>query len=234
MAACPAWYIRSRFGIAGLSAKNESSGRAGVLPSSTSALSPRSFTQSGSPTGATAASPSSAPRSTIVSRRGSRPSARASFGKCAQANSVPEASRSSRRDGAWRFIGMASPPLEFRRHHQQRQRLLAALGLAYGLSRFRRCERAERGFEHHLGIDTILHPLRIEVGDVEALGEPIDPGCLVIGEALRRRRPPQRLAELSLRANHTDRIAPHAGRAPHRHDPLARTFELAARFGPRF
>ena len=49
--------------------------------------------QSGSPTGATAASPSSAPRSTMVSSRGSRPSARASLGANAQANSVPEASQ---------------------------------------------------------------------------------------------------------------------------------------------
>ena len=59
----------------------QAGGRAGGLPSSVSALSPRSATQSGSPTGATAASPSSAPRSTITSRRGSRPSARATFGR---------------------------------------------------------------------------------------------------------------------------------------------------------
>ena len=88
---------RCRFGIAGLSAKNESSGSAGVLPSSVSALSPRSLTQSGSPTGATAASPSSAPRSTMVSMRGSRPSARASFGRNGQANSTPAPASSSRR-----------------------------------------------------------------------------------------------------------------------------------------
>ena len=56
-----------------------------------SALSPRSFTQSGSPTGATAASPSSAPRRMMVSMRGSRPSARASFGRNGQANSTPAA-----------------------------------------------------------------------------------------------------------------------------------------------
>src|SRR5262245_51044783 len=96
--------IRCRLGIAGLSAKKSSSLSADVLLSSVSALSPRSETQSGSPTGATVASPSSAPRSTIVRKRGSRPSARASFGRCAQANSVPEASSGSRRDGACRSV----------------------------------------------------------------------------------------------------------------------------------
>ena len=62
--------------------------------------SPRRRTQSGSPTGATAARPSSAPRNTTTSRRGSRPSARAARGRCAQANSTPEASSNSRRVGA--------------------------------------------------------------------------------------------------------------------------------------
>jgi len=42
-------YRRWKFGIAGFSAKKESSGKAGVLPSSTSARSPRSPIQSGSP-----------------------------------------------------------------------------------------------------------------------------------------------------------------------------------------
>jgi hypothetical protein len=69
------------------------------LAFSVSALSPRSATQSGSPTGITVASPSSAPRRIIVSMRGSRPSARANFGRCAQANSVPEASSNARREG---------------------------------------------------------------------------------------------------------------------------------------
>ena len=55
--------------------------QAGAAPSRVSALSPRSLTQSGSPTGATAASPSSAPRRMITSSRGSRPSASARFGR---------------------------------------------------------------------------------------------------------------------------------------------------------
>src|SRR5262249_24127012 len=96
--------MRCRFGIAELSAKKSSSLSAGVLLSNVSALSPRSETQSGSPTGATVASPSRAPRSTIVRKRGSRPSARASFGRYAQANRVPEASSNSRRDGACSLV----------------------------------------------------------------------------------------------------------------------------------
>ncbi len=75
MIASLALNMRCRFGIAGLSAKKSSSLSAGVLPSSVSALSPRSATQSGSPTGATVASPSSAPRRMMARKRGSRPSA---------------------------------------------------------------------------------------------------------------------------------------------------------------
>src|SRR6185436_8135354 len=144
-------------GIAGLSAKNESSGSAGVLPSSVSALSPRSFTQSGSPTGATAASPSSAPRSTMVSMRGSRPSARASLGRNGQANSTPAPPSNSRRVVAWSV--MSSPPLEFRRHHRERQPLLAALGARDGLARLARCEWAERDVDELARLDARLHQL---------------------------------------------------------------------------
>ena len=86
--------------MAGLSAKKPSSGSAGVAPSSFSALSPRSLVQAGSPTGATAASPSSPPRNTMVRKRGSRPSARAIFGTNAQANSAPDPSSNSRRVAA--------------------------------------------------------------------------------------------------------------------------------------
>ena len=91
---------RWKFGIAGFSAKNPSSGKAGVAPSKASPLSPRSFPHSGSPTGATTPSPSSAPRNTMTSSRGSRPSARATRGTEAQANSTPEPSNSSRLVGA--------------------------------------------------------------------------------------------------------------------------------------
>src|SRR5438552_7130767 len=167
--------IRARFGIAGLRAKKSLSLSAGVLPSSVKALSPRSLIQSGSPTGATVASPSSAPRSTITRKRGSRPSARAALGRCAQANSTPDASSSWRRDGAWR-PGIASPPLELRRHQQERQRLGPALGARDGLARFRRCERAEREIDRTFRIDQRRHAPRELIGDVEALGEPVPPG----------------------------------------------------------
>src|SRR6187402_56368 len=159
--------MRSKFGIAGLSAKNESSGSAGVLPSSTSALSPRSFTQSGSPTGATAASPSSAPRSTMVSMRGSRPSARASFGTNGQANRTPAPASSSRRVEAW--IVMASPPLKFGRHHRQSQRLLTAVRALDRLARFFGRKRPERGLDEGIRLDALLHQPGDAVGDVEPL-----------------------------------------------------------------
>src|SRR5712691_10798807 len=111
MDACCALYIRCRLGIAGLSAKNASSGSAGVLPSSTRARSPRRPIQSGSPTGATAPSPSSAPRSTMTRRR----------------RSAPRGDSAGDGENSW------SPPLEFSRHEQERQRLLAAFGAAHGL-----------------------------------------------------------------------------------------------------
>ena len=54
------------------------------------------------------ASPSSAPRSTMTSMRGSRPSARASLGACAQANSAPEPTSISRRVGKCRSAMITS------------------------------------------------------------------------------------------------------------------------------
>jgi hypothetical protein len=81
MIASRAWNMACKFGIAGCSAKKLSSRSAGVLLSNVSALSPRSATQPGSPTGAATASPSSAPRRMKVRNRGSRPSARASRGR---------------------------------------------------------------------------------------------------------------------------------------------------------
>ena len=102
--------IRCKFGIAGLSAKKSSSLSAGVLLCSVKAFSPRSAIQSASPTGATVARPSSAPRRMMVRKRGSRPSASASFGIEAQANSVPEANITSRREGAWGMFISAKIP----------------------------------------------------------------------------------------------------------------------------
>src|SRR6185437_4913030 len=194
--------MRARLAIAGLSAKKLSSGNAGVALVSVSALSPRSRTQSGSPTGATAASPSSAPRSTMVRKRGSRPSASATRGRCAQANSTPEASRSSRRLGAWKTLVMASPSLEFGRHEEQCQRLRPALGAAHGLPRLGGGEGTEHGIDHGVRLAAVVaDEAGGLVGDVEALGQTVDPGGAVVGETLRRRWPPQRFAEQVLRVD---------------------------------
>src|ERR1043165_8368053 len=175
--------MRWTFGIAGLSAKKSSSGSAGVLPSSRSALSPRSFTQSGSPTGATAARPSSAPRKMIVSMRGSRPSARASFGRNGQANRTPAPPSNSRRVVAWKV--MTSPPLEFRRHQDERDRLLPAFGASHGPARVFGCKRPERILQQRVGLDPHLHHFADAVGDIEPLRQPVDPGRLLVGESLR-------------------------------------------------
>src|SRR5262249_2007172 len=153
-------------------AKKELSGRPGVWPLRVSALSPRSATQSGSPTGATAASPSSAPRSTMVRRRGSRPSARASLGAKAQANKVPEASNSSRgRDpggGKCRKV-RGSPGLNPGRHKRERRRLRRAPGAIDVLALTRRGERAEREIEPRLWIDPVPRPPARLRGDIEPL-----------------------------------------------------------------
>src|SRR6185312_14443685 len=203
MVACPSRYIRARFGIAGFNAKNASSGRAGAAPSSVSALSPRRRTQSGSPIGATAANPSRAPRSTIVRKRGSRPSARAARGRWAQAKSTPEASSSSRRLGAWKILFMASPSLEFGRHQQQRQRLRPAFGAANRFARLIGGKRSECLIRERVRFGAGIADQAADlVGDIEALGEAVDPGGAIVGEALRRRRPPQRLAEQILRVDH--------------------------------
>ena len=196
-----AWNMRCRFGIAGLSAKKPSSLSAGVLPSSVNALSPRNATQSGSPTGATVASPSSAPRKTMARKRGSRPSACASFGRKAHANRVPEASSNSRRDGACR-TAHASSPQEFRRHHQQRERLRAALR-----PRDRSRVSVEASGPRPLsssasGSVSGGKAAGKFIGDVQPMRHAVDPRRFGIGKAVRRRRPPQRLAQRSLRADH--------------------------------
>src|SRR6202034_2582876 len=172
----------------------------GFLPPNVSALSPRSGTQFGSPTGATAARPSSAPRSTMTSKRGSRPSARASFGKCAQANSVPEASNKSRRDGACSVV-IVSSPQEFWCHQQHGERLAAAFGAANGVPRLRRCQRPEALIDQRDRIDAIRHAAGETVGNVKTLRQAIDPGRLIVRETVRPGRAPKRLAHKALPAH---------------------------------
>src|SRR5438309_1150477 len=172
--------------MAGLSAKKPSSGSARTSPSARSALSPRSLIQSGSPTGATAASPSSAPRSTMTRKRGSRPSARAALGTKAQANNTPDASMSSRRDGAWSVMEASrSSALELRRHQQKRQRLLATFGAFDRLARLVGRERAERSLQRGIRVDAIGDTLGNLIGDVETLRQARGPGGIVVGEAFR-------------------------------------------------
>ena len=134
-------------------------------------------TQSGSPTGATAASPSSAPRSTITSRRGSRPF-RARELRQHRPRRTARRRRAATRGGSGReFIGSSSSPLEFGRHEQQRQRLRPALGARDGLARLGRSERPERlASNNRLRIGRAGHPARELVGDVEPLRQPVEPG----------------------------------------------------------
>src|SRR6185312_7461115 len=227
--------MRARLGIAGLSAKKRSSGKAGVAPSSVRALSPRNRTQSGSPTGATAAKPSSAPRRTMTRKRGSRPSAKATRGRCAQANNTPDASSNSRREGAWKMLRIGLSPLEFRGHEQQRERLRPAFGAPDGLPRFGRRQRSECGVEHRVRFTPIVadEPADL-VGDIEALRQTIDPRRAFVRETLRRGRTPQWLAEQILRIHAAPDILDLQPARAHRSDrPFARPFQLGAGRAPR-
>ena len=77
------------------------------------------------------------------------------------------------------------------------------------------------------------HAVRKLIGDVEPLRQAVEPGGVVVGKALRRRRPPQRLAEQVVRLHHRSdvgRPAPMARSA--RRDPFARPLEPCARRRP--
>src|SRR5262245_426998 len=86
-----------------------------------------------------------------------------------------------------------SPPLEFGSHQYKRQRLRFALGASDSLARRRRSERTERCFHHRIWIEAFGGVLRKGVGRIEPMGEAVGPGIVVIGKALRRRWPPERL-----------------------------------------
>ena len=74
------------------------------------------------------------------------------------------------------------------------------------------------------------------VGDIEPVRHAVDPGRFGVRIAVRRRRPPQRLAERGLRADHAaDGVAGHAaGQPQHADDPFRRRLELAALRRPGF
>ena len=72
---------------------------------------------------------------------------------------------------------------------------------AIALARLGRGERAERRLGDRLR-DRAARPTRCAkcIGDVEPLRQAVEPGRIVVGKALGRRRPPQRLAEQRQRA----------------------------------
>ena len=160
-------------------------GQRGVLPSSASARSPRKALQSGSPTGASAPSPSSAPRRTMTDNRGSRPSARADLGVLVQATRASERSAPRR---VWaRWHGRSSPPLEFPGHKEQSQRLLPALGAHHGLGGLGRDGGVEHAVHDARGSTWPAMRSGIGVGNVQALTHPVDPAGGIVSVALAAR-----------------------------------------------
>ena len=92
---------------------------------------------------------------------------------------------------------------------------------------------AERGLEQRLGLGGRRRRARRAVGDVEALRQAVDPGGLLVGIAVRRRRTPQRLAEQACASSGRRGLGRNAERAPGRDQPLARPLELLRRRRPR-
>ena len=192
-----------------------SSGSAGGLPSSTSALSPRSLTQSGSPTGATAASPSSAPRSTIdqharIAALGARQLAADAPRRTARR------SRAAARGAtvhAGQSHGITSSGI--------RATSTAAPAPAGGSRRARppgasRPTPAGRAPSRRASCGS-TRSCRSGCAKLLAMSSrcarPSIQAPLVVGKSLRRRRPPQRLAEQRLRVC-TKRADRRAARAP--------------------
>jgi hypothetical protein len=118
--------------------------------------------------------------------------------------------------------------LEFGRHERKRERLLAAFGERDRLACFGRRQRSERIGENFAGFEASGDALRHVVGDIEPGADAIDPRPFGVGEALRRRRLPQRLAEQPLPVDETLRISTAADGARQRDDPFARPFTVAA------
>ena len=177
--------------------------------------------------------PVEAPRSTMARKRGSRPSARASFGRNGQANSTPEPSEQL----------AAGRGMEASRHGHllwNSGAISSNVSACWRLSaRATACAcRARRAGRARLAIDGIRldrsgDALGDAVGDVEPLRQAVDPGRLLVGKAFRRRRAPQRARR--------DRPAPPARRrgsgatpiARQADDqPLARTLELVRGVDP--
>ena len=104
-----------------------------------------------------------------------------------------------------------------------------------GVARLGRGEGTEAGIDQRQRIHGGGDPRGKLIGDVEPAWHAVDPGRFRIGIAVRRRRPPQRLAEQALGAQHpADGIVRlHAGQAKHRDQPSRRNFKLAARRHPR-
>ena len=112
-------------------------------------------------------------------------------------------------------------------------RLSARAMVCARLGRGQRAERRRRPAPADRAVADALGEL---VGDVEPLRQPVEPGRFVVGEALRRRRPPQRLAQqrCAPAACARYRAARRRSSAQRRHDPFARPLELGARGVPGF
>jgi hypothetical protein len=74
--------------------------------------------------------------------------------------------------------------LKFRRHEQERERLQPALRARNGLPCFGGGEWRDRLLEHRLGIKRAAKAARELIGDIEPLREAVEPGGVVVGEAV--------------------------------------------------
>ena len=100
-----------------------------------------------------------------------------------------------------------------------------------GLSRG---DRANRRLGDGLRVELLGNSLGKSVGDVEPLRQTIQPGGIVVGKALRRRRPPQRLAQQVQPANNPLDIALLPRCAQSADNPFGRTLDLNLFWFPRF
>src|ERR1700730_8065364 len=139
------------------------------------------------------------------------------------------------RSGAFRLLICWLSALKFGRHEQKCKRLRPACSARDGLPSLRRGRRSQRGFDNCIRSCRTGDTQGKLVGNVEALGNAIHPRLAVVVEALRRRGPPQRLAEEVMGLDERLCIRRRgAGRTQNCEHPFARALELCARCAPGF